>query len=132
MSLLFRRFDKGQHTHMVVANPDLIYQKNEQDYGLTGGSIALLLEHALQLRYLHNNHQFVRLGKPHAPIFEKACQRLNSRNVLMIGDQLRTDILGANTFGIDSALIATGLVQLEGQNVPQEWTPTFLLESLKV
>lgn len=130
MSLLFRRLDAGLHTHLVVANPDLIYQKNERDYGLTGGSIALILEHALRLRYLHDEYRFVRLGKPHTPIFEKGVEKLGSRNLLMIGDQLRTDILGANTFGIDSALIATGLVQLENQSLPEKWTPTFILQDL--
>lgn len=130
ISLLFRRLDAGKPTHMVVANPDLLYQKNEREYGITGGSIALLIEHALQLRYMNNQHQFVRLGKPHAPIFEQATERLNTRNVLMIGDQVRTDIQGANRFGIDSALIATGLVQIDLNKLRSEWKPTYILPSL--
>lgn len=41
----------------------------------------------------------------------------------MIGDQLRTDIAGANAYGIDSALISTGLVQLQNQNLPPLGNP---------
>ncbi|MCB9642190.1 MAG: HAD hydrolase-like protein [Myxococcales bacterium] len=130
MSVLFRRFDAGKHTHLLLPNPDLIYQKNETNFGFTSGSISLLLEHALQLRYLHEDHSFTRLGKPHTPIFEQAFQRTQTRNMVMIGDQLRTDIAGANAFGIDSALISTGLVVLQGQELPDAWQPTYLFDSL--
>jgi HAD superfamily hydrolase (TIGR01450 family) len=130
MSLLFRRFDQGLSTHMVLPNPDLIYQKNEAEYGLTSGSIALILEQALELRYLHNQFQFARLGKPYLPIFEQALRRTNTRNMVMLGDQLRTDIAGANAFGIDSALVTTGLVQVQTKELQPMWRPTFLLENL--
>lgn len=130
ISMLFRRLDAGKSTHLVVANPDLIYQKNEREVGITGGSIALLIEHALQLRYMSEQHTFVRLGKPHSPIFEQAVKKLQTRNVLMIGDQVRTDIQGANNFGIDSALIATGVVQVNLEELRSDWVPTYILPSL--
>ncbi len=130
MSVLFRRFDAGKHTHLLLPNPDLIYQKNENNFGFTSGSIALLLEQAFHLRFLHEEFRFLRLGKPHTPIYEQAFQRAQTRNLVMIGDQLRTDIAGANAYGIDSALISTGLVQLQNQHLPPEWMPTYLLESL--
>jgi len=130
LSMLFRRFDEGKKTHLLLPNPDLIYQKDENNFGLASGSIGVLLEQAFHLRYLHEEFQFVRLGKPHTPIFEVASQRAQTRNLVMIGDQLRTDIAGANAYGIDSALISTGLVQLQNQNLPPSWQPTYLLESL--
>lgn len=50
-------------------------------------------------------------GKPYAEIYQKAFELLpgmEKRRVLMIGDTLETDILGANNIGIDSALVLTG------------------------
>jgi len=130
MSLLFRRFDAGKETRLLLPNPDLIYQKNESDFGFTAGSIALLLENALQLRYLHDKYKFIRLGKPHTPIFAEAESRTNSNNMVMLGDQLRTDIAGANAYGIDSVIVTTGLVNLEGQQLPEAITPTYQISSL--
>lgn len=53
-------------------------------------------------------------GKPHPAIFVNAIQLLKDRGVgernkiLMIGDTLETDILGAKNAGIDSALVLAG------------------------
>ena len=33
----------------------------------------------------------------------------NKKKIIAIGDSLRTDILGANNFGIDSALVLSGI-----------------------
>lgn len=50
-------------------------------------------------------------GKPHAPAFEIALQRLGlpADQVLMIGDRLDTDIEGANRAGLGTALVLTGV-----------------------
>lgn len=50
-------------------------------------------------------------GKPHAPAFEIALQRLGlpAEDVLMIGDRLDTDIAGANRAGLGTALVLTGV-----------------------
>lgn len=50
-------------------------------------------------------------GKPHAPAFEIALQRLGlpAAEVLMIGDRLDTDIEGAKKAGLGSALVLTGV-----------------------
>lgn len=53
-------------------------------------------------------------GKPHPAIYTIAFQQLatkginNKKKILMIGDTLETDIKGAHTVGIDSALVLTG------------------------
>ncbi len=53
-------------------------------------------------------------GKPYPGIFEFALRRLSEhgikdkKRILMIGDTLETDILGANTAGMDSAIVLTG------------------------
>lgn len=48
-------------------------------------------------------------GKPETPIFETAFERFGSRNALMIGDRLDTDIRGARAAGIPSLLVLTGV-----------------------
>ncbi|GAA4662890.1 HAD-IIA family hydrolase [Gordonia humi] len=48
-------------------------------------------------------------GKPAAPIMRDALSRSEGRRPLVVGDRLDTDIAGANTVGIDSLLVITGV-----------------------
>ncbi|MFT3715345.1 MAG: HAD-IIA family hydrolase [Gordonia sp. (in: high G+C Gram-positive bacteria)] len=48
-------------------------------------------------------------GKPAAPIMREALSRSGSSRPLMIGDRLDTDIAGADTVGIESLLVLTGV-----------------------
>lgn len=71
-------------------------------------------------------------GKPEVAIFEEAVRRFGTRNALMIGDRLDTDILGANRSGIRSALVLTGIDQAKQVLAAAvEERPTFILEDLR-
>lgn len=49
-------------------------------------------------------------GKPHPPLFRAAVERAGGRRpVLVVGDRLDTDVLGAHAAGWDSALVLTGV-----------------------
>lgn len=48
-------------------------------------------------------------GKPEPAIFEAAFARFGTRNALMVGDRLDTDIKGATTVGIASLHVLTGV-----------------------
>lgn len=48
-------------------------------------------------------------GKPETPIFETAFARFGTRNALMIGDRLDTDIKGARAAGIPALHVLTGV-----------------------
>jgi ribonucleotide monophosphatase NagD (HAD superfamily) len=52
-------------------------------------------------------------GKPYRPIYELAYARLKSApppdRVLAIGDSLRTDLAGANSFGVDFVFLTAGI-----------------------
>ena len=48
-------------------------------------------------------------GKPETPIYETAFERFGTRNALMIGDRLDTDIKGASAAGIPSLHVLTGV-----------------------
>ena len=75
--------------------------------------------------------RFTRLGKPNAPIFQEALRQAGTTDVVMVGDQLGTDILGANRLGIPSALVTTGLSSLDDCETQQIW-PTLVVQSLEL
>ncbi len=47
-------------------------------------------------------------GKPHPPLLEATVERLGAERPIFVGDRLDTDILGANTAGMDSLFVFTG------------------------
>ena len=132
LSGLIQKLDCGENVHLVLPNPDLIYPKAEQGFGITCGSIALILEAALHQRYpARNNLQFDRLGKPHAAIFEEALRRSGTRDMVMIGDQIETDIKGAHAFGIDSVLVDSGITNRETLTNGDRLLPTYAMPSIR-
>jgi HAD superfamily hydrolase (TIGR01450 family) len=132
LSGLLNIVERGTGIHLLLPNPDLIYPKAGNGFGIASGSIALMLEAALQQRYpLRPELKFVRLGKPHAAIFEAALNRSGTRDMVMIGDQLETDILGALSFGLDSVLIGTGVAIANPHRVAGAIEPTYYLDGLR-
>jgi HAD superfamily hydrolase (TIGR01450 family) len=130
LSALFRAAEAGRPLHLVLANPDLIYPAGPGRFGFTGGAMAALLEIAYRFRFPeHSTAAFIPLGKPHPPMFLEARRRAGPGPMVMLGDQLGTDILGAANAGIDSALVLTGVFRAEHlQASPVR--PTYLLRTL--
>ena len=74
------------------------------------------------------------LGKPGRALFELALAQAECRasEAVMLGDQLHTDIKGANLAGFSSCLVASGVTRLPLRpGLPAEETPTFTLASLR-
>ena len=131
LSGLFAKFDSGADVHLVLPNPDLIYPKADHGFGIASGSIALILEAALQRRYPDRPElKFTPLGKPHAAIFNEALKRSGTMEMVMIGDQLETDIQGAGQFGLDSVLVHTGIANVNPDDVDTSAQPTYFLDRL--
>jgi len=129
LTWLFHRVDAGLPPSLVCPNPDLVYPKDAAAYGITAGSIAGLLEAALVQRYPGRpDLRFERLGKPNRPIFEAARQAAGTMDMVMIGDQLGTDIRGALGFGIAAALVESGL---DRHDPDADLQPTYLLDSIQ-
>lgn len=131
VSLLIRRLDAGESIHALLCNPDLVYPVAAGRFGFTAGGLAAMLEAVLRERYPERSQGFVRLGKPYRPIFDAAQRRLGGGRMVMLGDQLATDILGAARAGIDSVLVGTGLAP---KSEPRTWAahPTWYLPSLRL
>ena len=93
---------------VVVANADLTYPVRDGEVAIAVGSIANMVQQAV-------SKTFVCFGKPDVQIFSFTYARVRAehagitkREVLMVGDTLHTDILGANKFGLDTILVLSG------------------------
>lgn len=132
VSTLFAKIEGGAHVPLILPNPDLIYPTH-QGYGLTAGSLAVLLEAVLARRFPgRSDLRFAPLGKPQPGLFEMAARLAGSHNLVMLGDQLETDILGAARFGIDSVLVMSGVSRGEAVSSAAGVQPTDRIESLAV
>lgn len=97
---------------VVCANPDLVVRSGDR-LVICAGSIAQ--------RYSEMGGRVTMAGKPHAPIYEAAMEKLSEltgRNiaknrVLAIGDGLPTDIEGAALNGFDAYFITGGIHEAE-------------------
>jgi HAD superfamily hydrolase (TIGR01450 family) len=131
LTTLFKLLDAGRRVHLVLPNPDLIYPAGVDSFGIAAGSVAMLFEAALRRRYRDRPHiEFERLGKPYPHLYEAGMARLDTRHVVMVGDQLETDIAGAKACGIDSALITTGVSLEDITRLPEAVRPTWRVDSL--
>jgi HAD superfamily hydrolase (TIGR01450 family) len=132
ISLVLRRLGRGEAMRFLLPNPDIVYPSDVAAFSFTAGGLAALFESVIRLRDPDGTYRFEPLGKPHAPMFDAALERLgwpDKRRVVMVGDQLVTDVLGASRAGIDSVLIETG-VSRRTDLARAPVTPTWLLRDL--
>jgi len=127
LSAVMRAVHAGRQPALVLPNPDLIYPRGEGEYGFTAGAMALLIEAALARRFPAHVLRFDHLGKPSPHLFVEARRRLGSANVVMIGDQLETDIAGARAAGIDAALLEGGVSRVDPTS---RIAPTYVLATI--
>ena len=93
---------------MISANPDLVVHVGDRLIYCAG---------ALAQAYEERGGRVLQAGKPFAPIYERAfamagrgrAAPLERGRVLAIGDAMRTDIAGADAFGIDSLFVTSGI-----------------------
>ncbi len=84
---------------MICTNPDLIVDRGDKrEY--CAGSIAKSFEEI--------EGEVIYFGKPYPPVYEIAAN-VNNKKILCIGDNLNTDIKGANIQNFDSLLITGGI-----------------------
>ena len=84
---------------MICTNPDLIVDRGEKRE-LCAGSVALIFEKM--------GGEVIYFGKPFPEVYNQAINNEGKR-VLSIGDNLNTDIKGANLLNFNSLLISDGV-----------------------
>ena len=84
---------------MICTNPDLIVDRGEKRE-LCAGSVALVFEKM--------GGEVIYFGKPFPEVYNQAINNKGKR-VLSIGDNLNTDIKGANLLNYNSLIISNGV-----------------------
>ena len=132
LSALVRAVAAGRRPSLILPNPDLLYPKGAGEIGFTAGAMALLIEAGLARRFPRERLVFDHLGKPEPHLFTAAARHLGvaTDRLVMIGDQLKTDIAGANAAGVPSALLAGAISRWESSGSDGGPTPTWLLDAL--
>jgi HAD superfamily hydrolase (TIGR01450 family) len=131
LSMIVAGVAQGRAPRLLLANPDLIYPAGPGSFGVTAGSLALVLEHALRRIVGPTAPVFEPLGKPSVRIFAEAVRRVGTANAVMIGDQLETDIVGAKAAGLATALMLGGVTSRETAHAAGSDGPTYIMTSLR-
>ena len=92
-------FEKNIKKKMICTNPDLIVDKGT-NRELCAGSVAMVFEKM--------GGEVIYFGKPYSEVYNQSIDNKNKR-ILSIGDNLNTDIKGANLLNYDSLLISNGI-----------------------
>ena len=94
------------HIKMVCTNPDLVVHRGfAQEY--CAGTLAEIFKEL--------GGKVVYFGKPHPDIYNFCIKK--EETILAIGDNIRTDIKGANNMNFDSLLIINGIHKKEFLNL---------------
>ena len=131
LSMIVAGVAQGRAPRLLLANPDLIYPAGPGSFGVTAGSLALVLEHALRRIVGPTAPVFEPLGKPSVRIFAEAVRRVGTSDAVMIGDQLETDIVGAQAAGLATALMLGGVSSREAAHAAGSDGPTYIMTSLR-
>lgn len=124
--------ERGRPPVLLLANPDIVYPAGGGRFGFTAGSLAAMLDRALHVVLGDDAPVFHVLGKPSPLHFEEALRRIGTRDAVMLGDTLHTDIAGAHTVGLDSAIMLTGVTTRAKAMNAAEHRPTYVLDDLRL
>ena len=91
--------EKSIKKKMICTNPDLIVDKGSQRE-LCAGSVAMVFEKM--------GGEVIYFGKPYPEVYNQSIDNKNKK-ILSIGDNLNTDIKGANLLNFDSLIISNGI-----------------------
>jgi HAD superfamily hydrolase (TIGR01459 family) len=113
---------------MICTNPDLIVERGDKRE-LCAGSIALIFEEM--------GGDVIYFGKPFPEVYNNSIDNVDKK-ILSIGDNLNTDIKGANLLNYDSLIISNGVhkneIKKEGIGIVSkkyEVTVNFIQTELK-
>jgi HAD superfamily hydrolase (TIGR01459 family) len=111
---------RARSLFMVCANPDIVVERGDELVYCAG---------AIADAYAAIGGEVLFCGKPYAPIYEAALGKAAAlrgnatpiARVLAIGDSVRTDLMGAASFGLDCLFVVSGLHAEEagGRGAPE-------------
>ena len=96
-------FEKHLEKKMICTNPDLIVDRGSKRE-FCAGSVAMVFEKMAG--------DVIYFGKPYPEVYNQSINNKNKK-ILCIGDNLNTDIKGANLLNYDSLIISNGIHKLE-------------------
>ena len=99
--------EKHINKKMICTNPDLIVDRGNIRE-LCAGSVAMIFEKM--------GGEVIYFGKPYSEVYNQSIDNSNKK-ILSIGDNLNTDIKGANLLNYDSLLISNGVHKNEIDNL---------------
>jgi HAD superfamily hydrolase (TIGR01450 family) len=109
LSAVVRAVAAGRPIRLVLPNPDVLYPKDAHELGFTAGGIAGMIEAGLARKFPDRQVRFDPLGKPRPELLRhaqaKVLGHLTQPRLVMVGDQVETDIAAARAAGLDSALV---------------------------
>ena len=95
--------EKNLKKKMICTNPDLIVDRGNARE-LCAGSVAMVFEKM--------GGEVIYFGKPYPEVYNQSIDNKNKK-VLSIGDNLNTDIKGANLLNFDTLIISNGIHKRE-------------------
>jgi inorganic pyrophosphatase len=100
LNSVFQQLRSGAQLIVFHMNP---FFRNEGKYQLDSGAFTLALEYACE-------HEAVVTGKPSKTFYDEiqSSMGFEKDELLIVGDDVLTDITGAQNTGIDSVLVKTG------------------------
>jgi HAD superfamily hydrolase (TIGR01450 family) len=119
---------------VIVANTDHAYPLSVSDVSIAVGGIASMIETIV-------GKKFIRFGKPDSQMFMFAYdlvreyRPISKKEIVMVGDTLKTDILGGNKFGFDTVLVLSGNTQAhdaETRMIATGIVPTYICDTAVV
>lgn len=108
---------------LIGTNNDRVLLSQE-GANIGNGSIVAMFEYA-------SNTEAIKIGKPHQAIIEGALRytKVNKENIIIIGDNLETDIVLGKNAGIDTVLVTTGVNDME-DCYKLNIHPTYIVDNL--
>ena len=124
---------------LLVPNPDTYWPDGHGGFGIGAGGKARFIKSILD--EMHVPVKINYLGKPYKAIFEFTHHLLKKRfkmpdseggkRIIMFGDNLQADILGANTVGFTSVLMLTGVTnEKQALQAEKELRPDLIFRQL--
>lgn len=122
--------ETGKLPAILLANSDCAYPAGPGRIAFGSGIFPVMLGEALK-KMIGVGPKVISFGKPGARMFQEARRRAGPGSLMMIGDQIATDIVGANRAGMTSVLVETGL-NAHARATGTDAQPMHVVETLRL